>query len=39
MTGPMSYISKLMCLISRMDKMVGPKYEHGFAALMVLVVK
>ena len=39
MYGEMPYISKLMCLIFSMEKMVGPKYEEGLAALKVLAEK
>ena len=39
MYGGMPYISKLMCLIFSMEKMVGPKYEEGLAALKVLAEK
>ena len=35
MYGEIPYISKLMCLIFSMEKIVGPKYEEGLAALKV----
>ena len=38
-TGPMPYISKLMCLIFSMEKMVGTKAEEGLAALKMLAGK
>ncbi|MGB7815824.1 MAG: SRPBCC family protein [Methylotenera sp.] len=33
MFGPSPYISKIMCLFFSMEKMVGPKFEEGLAAL------
>lgn len=39
MFGPSPYISKLMGVFFNMDKMIGQKYEEGFAALKALVEK
>ena len=39
MIGPMPYITKWMCLIFSMEKMVGPTVEEGLAALKVLAEK
>ncbi|MBI3775265.1 MAG: SRPBCC family protein [Gammaproteobacteria bacterium] len=39
MFGPSPYISKLMGLFFNMDKMIGQKYEEGFAALKALAEK
>ena len=33
MFGPANYIQKVMCLFFNMDKMVGPDFEAGLAAL------
>lgn len=39
MYGPSSYVSKLMGIFFSMDKMIGQKYEDGFANLKALVEK
>ena len=33
MSGPMPYLSKLMCVFVSMDRMVGPDFEAGLANL------
>ena len=33
MSGPMPYLSKLICLFVSMDRMVGPDFEAGLANL------
>jgi len=33
MFGPANYLQKVMCLVFNMDKMVGPDFEAGLAAL------
>jgi uncharacterized protein YndB with AHSA1/START domain len=33
MDGPANFISKAMCLITPMDKMIGPDFEKGLASL------
>ncbi len=33
MYGPMPFISKIMCVFFDMDKMIGPDFEKGLAAL------
>lgn len=33
MYGPMPFISKVMCVFFDMDKMIGPDFEKGLAAL------
>lgn len=33
MHGPSPYLSKLICLVFSMDKMVGPDFEAGLAAM------
>ena len=39
MYGPSPFISKLMGLFFSMDKMVGQKYEEGFASLKAIAEK
>lgn len=39
MEGPSPYISKVMCTIFSMDKMVGPDFEAGLADLKALAEK
>ena len=33
MSGPMPYVSKLICVFISMDRMVGPDFEAGLANL------
>jgi carbon monoxide dehydrogenase subunit G len=33
MDGDMNFLSKAMCLITPMDKMIGPSFEKGLAAM------
>jgi uncharacterized protein YndB with AHSA1/START domain len=33
MTGPMTFVSKAMCLVKDMDAMIGPDFEKGLTAL------
>jgi hypothetical protein len=33
MDGPMNFVSKAMCIFMPMDKMIGPDFEKGLAAL------
>ncbi len=33
MSGPMHFISKVMCVFMNMDKMVGPDFEKGLAQM------
>jgi uncharacterized protein YndB with AHSA1/START domain len=39
MEGPSPYLSKVMCTIFSMDKMVGPDFEAGLASLKALAEK
>ena len=39
MYGPSPFISKLMGLFFSIDKMVGDKYEQGFASLKAIAEK
>ena len=39
MFGPSPFISKLMGLVFNMDKMVGDKYEEGFASIKKIAEK
>ncbi|MGH6819886.1 MAG: SRPBCC family protein [Methylocella sp.] len=39
MFGSSPFLSKVMCIFSSMDKMVGTKYEEGLANLKVLAEK
>lgn len=39
MFGPSPYISRLMGIFFNMDKMIGEKYEEGFANLKALIEK
>lgn len=39
MYGPNPYISKLMSIFLNMEKMIGPKFEEGFASLKALTEK
>ncbi|HSW25164.1 MAG TPA: SRPBCC family protein, partial [Burkholderiaceae bacterium] len=39
MTGPMPYLSKLICTFVSMDKMVGPDFEAGLANLKAAAEK
>jgi hypothetical protein len=33
MTGENNFISKVMCVFMDMDKMIGPDFERGLAAM------
>jgi len=37
MDGPMNFISKAMCLVQPMDKMIGPDFERGLGNLKSVV--
>ena len=39
MTGPMPYLSKLICTFVSMEKMVGPDFEAGLANLKAVAEK
>ncbi len=39
MSGPMPYVSKVMCLFFDMDKMIGNQFDKGLAQLRKLVEK
>ena len=39
MTGPMPFLSKVVCLFMNMDKMIGNDFEAGFASLNTVVEK
>lgn len=39
MTGPMPFISKIMCVFTSMDKMIGPDFERGLAKMKAVAEK
>ena len=39
MSGPMPYLSKVMCVFISMDRMVGPDFEAGLANLKAVAEK
>lgn len=39
MTGPMPFISKIMCVFTSMDKMIGPDFERGLAKMKTVAEK
>ena len=39
MSGPMPYLSKVMCVFVSMDRMVGPDFEAGLANLKAVAEK
>lgn len=38
-SGPMPFVSKIMCVVINMDKMIGGEFEKGLADLKVLAEK
>ncbi len=39
MSGPMNYVSKVMCIFFDMDKMIGNQFDKGLAKLRTLAEK
>lgn len=39
MSGPMPFVSKVMCVFMDMDKMIGPDFEKGLAAMKTAAEK
>lgn len=36
MSGPMPFMSKIMCVFTSMDKMIGPDFERGLASMKTI---
>jgi uncharacterized protein YndB with AHSA1/START domain len=39
MSGPANFMTKIMCLFTSMDKMVGPDFEKGLASMKAVAEK